>query len=499
MSSVAGDTEQVRPHNSHTFKPVLILTALGIVYGDIGTSPLYVYQAIAQTQGGRLDAASALGSLSLIVWTLIVVVTIKYSLVVMRADNHGEGGILALMSLTRVSWRGRNRYLIACGLIGAALLYGDGMITPAISVLSAVEGLKIASRDFAPYTMPIAAAVLLLLFVVQRLGTAAVGRAFGPLMLLWFISIGVLGLMGVVRAPRVLAAIDPRYGAEFLFHNGITSLAILGGVFLCVTGAEAMYADMGHLGRTPIRIAWIAIVLPALLLNYAGQTALALQKPVAGEGLLFQLAPSWMLYPLVVLATLATIIASQAIITGSFSLTRQAMQLGWLPGMQIDQTSSEQYGQIYVPFVNWLTMAGTILLTVTFARSDRLAGAYGAAVSTTMLMTTAILYRVMLVIWRWRPAVARTVFSLFLAVDIAFFVANLTKIADGGWIPLVIGGAIFRDHDDLARRNRCHASHLRSRCRGRWRSSCASCVTIRSSAVQARRSFSRACANSFRR
>jgi KUP system potassium uptake protein len=291
--------------------------------------------------------------------------------------------------------------------------------------------------------MPIAAAVLLLLFVVQRFGTAAVGRAFGPLMLLWFVSIAVLGLMGVVRAPRVLAAIDPRYGAEFLLHNGVTSLAILGGVFLCVTGAEAMYADMGHLGRAPIRIAWSTIVLPALLLNYAGQTALALDKPVAGEGLLFQLAPSWMLYPLVVLATLATIIASQAIITGSFSLTRQAMQLGWLPGMQIDQTSSEQYGQIYVPFVNWLTMAGTLVLTVTFASSDRLAGAYGAAVSTTMLMTTAILYRVMLVIWRWRPAVARTVFSLFLAVDIVFFVANLTKIADGGWIPLVIGGAIF--------------------------------------------------------
>ncbi|HEY5067469.1 MAG TPA: KUP/HAK/KT family potassium transporter [Xanthobacteraceae bacterium] len=443
MSSVAGDAEQVRPRNSQTFKPILILTALGIVYGDIGTSPLYVFQAIAQTQGGRLDAASALGSLSLIVWTLIIIVTIKYSFVVMRADNHGEGGILALMSLTRVRWRGRNRYLIVCGLIGAALLYGDGMITPAISVLSAVEGLKLASHAFAPYTMPIAAIVLVLLFVVQRFGTAAVGKAFGPLMLLWFVSIAVLGLIGVVRAPRVLVAIDPRYGAEFLFHNGITSLAILGGVFLCVTGAEAMYADMGHLGRAPIRFAWTAIVLPALLLNYAGQTALALQHPVAGEGLLFRLAPSWMLYPLVVLATLATIIASQAIITGSFSLTRQAMQLGWLPGMRIDQTSSEQYGQIYVPFVNWLTMAGTVLLTVIFARSDRLAGAYGAAVSTTMLMTTAILYRVMLVIWRWRTAVALAVFSVFLAVDIAFFVANLTKIADGGWIPLVIGGVIF--------------------------------------------------------
>ncbi len=443
MSSVAGEADLVRPRNLQAFKPILTLTALGIVYGDIGTSPLYVFQTIAQAQNGRLDAASALGSLSLIFWTLIVVVTIKYSLVVMRADNHGEGGILALMSLTRVSWRGRNRYLIVCGLIGAALLYGDGMITPAISVLSAVEGLKVASPAFTPYTMPIAAMVLLLLFVVQRFGTAAVGRTFGPLMLFWFVCIAVLGLTGIIRAPRVLAAIDPRYAVEFLVHDGITSLAILGGVFLCVTGAEAMYADMGHLGRAPIRIAWTAIVLPALVLNYAGQTAIALENPAAGEGLFFQLAPSWMLYPLVALATLATIIASQAIITGSFSLTRQAMQLGWLPGMRIDQTSSEQHGQIYVPFVNWLTMIGTILLTVTFARSDRLAGAYGAAVSTTMLMTTAILYRVMAVIWRWRTAVARAVFSLFLAVDIAFFVANLTKIADGGWIPLVIGGVIF--------------------------------------------------------
>ena len=443
MSSLAGNAEQHRPRIFPAFKPALLISALGIVYGDIGTSPLYVYQAIARTQDGHLDAAAALGSLSLIVWTLVIVVAIKYSLVVMRADNHGEGGILALMSLTRVRWRGRNRYLIACGLIGAALLYGDGMITPAISVLSAVEGLRIASNAFAPYTMPIAAVVLFLLFLAQRLGTEVVGRAFGPLMLLWFICIAVLGAVGVARAPGVLVAIDPRYAAAFLVHSGTSALAILGGVFLCVTGAEAMYADMGHLGRKPIRIAWMAVVLPALLLNYAGQTAIVLQNPAIHDGLLFKLAPSWMLYPLVVLATLATIIASQAIITGSFSLTRQAMQLGWLPGMRIDQTSSEQYGQIYVPFVNWLMMLGTLWLTVEFARSDRLAGAYGAAVSTTMLMTTAILYRVMRSIWRWRPAVSRAVFSVFLVVDITFFVANLTKIVEGGWIPLLVGGLIF--------------------------------------------------------
>jgi KUP system potassium uptake protein len=423
-------------------KPIAILTALGIVYGDIGTSPLYVFHAIAKARGGRFDEMSALGSLSLIFWTLIVVVSLKYALVVMRADNHGEGGILALMSLTRARWRGRNRYLIVFGLIGAALLYGDGMITPAISVLSAVEGLDVASHDFAPYTMPLAAVILLLLFLVQRLGTAAVGKAFGPVMLLWFIVIAVLGAIGIARAPRVIAAVDPLYAGVFLIHNGVASLAILGAVFLCVTGAEAMYADMGHIGREPIRIAWSAIVLPALLLNYAGQTAVALADD-GSRNPFFALVPGWALYPAVALATVATVIASQAIITGAFSLTRQAMQLGWLPGMRIDQTSSEQYGQIYVPFVNWLMMLGTLALTVIFAHSDRLAGAYGAAVSTTMLMTTAILYRIMRVSWRWPIWAAVAVFVLFMIVDVSFFGANLLKIAEGGWIPLLIGGLIF--------------------------------------------------------
>ena len=382
-------------------QPIAVLTALGIVYGDIGTSPLYVYQAIAKTNGGHFGAESALGSLSLIFWTLLIVVALKYALVVMRADNRGEGGILALMSLTRVSWRGRKRYLIAFGLIGAALLYGDGMITPAISVLSAVEGLKNASGDFAPYTMPIAAAVLLALFLVQRFGTAAVGGAFGPLMLIWFAFIAVLGVIGIGKAPHVVVAINPYYAAAFLAHHAASSLAILGAVFLCVTGAEAMYADMGHIGRKPIRIAWSAVVLPALLLNYAGQTALLITIHGGSDSPFFKLVPGWALYPAVALATVATVIASQAIITGSFSLTRQAMQLGWLPGMHIKQTSSEEFGQIYVPFVNWLMMIGTLALTIGFASSDRLAGAYGAAVSTTMLMTTAILYRIMRVLWRW--------------------------------------------------------------------------------------------------
>jgi KUP system potassium uptake protein len=441
--SLVGAAEHSRSQNPGRLEPLRLIAALGIVYGDIGTSPLYVFQAIARINDGHFDEERALGSLSLIFWTLIIVVAVKYALVVMRADNRGEGGILALMSLSRAKWRGRNRYLIACGLIGAALLYGDGMITPAISVLSAVEGLKLASPDFARYTMPIAAVILLLLFVIQRLGTAAVGRAFGPVMLLWFLAIAILGAIGIAKAPHVIVAVDPLRAAAFLVHHGIASLGILGAVFLCTTGAEAMYADMGHLGRAPIRIAWTAIVLPALLLNYAGQTAVVLQSGDGAANPFFVLAPNWLLYPMIVLSTLATVIASQAIITGSFSLTRQAMQLGWLPGMHINQTSSEEYGQIYVPFVNWVMMLGTLALTVTFASSDRLAGAYGAAVSTTMLMTTAILYRIMRVSWRWPAWAAIGVFAGFMTVDVVFFAANLLKIAEGGWIPLVAGGAIF--------------------------------------------------------
>ncbi len=439
-----GADAAAQPIASAPVKPTAILAALGIVYGDIGTSPLYVYHTIAQLHGGGFDELSALGSLSLIFWTLIIIVSIKYALVVMRADNRGEGGILALMSLTRANWRGRNRYLIVCGLIGAALLYGDGMITPAISVLSAVEGLDAASHDFARYTMPLAAVILFALFLVQRFGTAVVGRAFGPLMLLWFITIAVLGAAGIAAEPHVIAAADPRYAASYLIHGGVSSLAILGAVFLCVTGAEAMYADMGHLGRGPIRFAWSIIVLPALLLNYAGQTAAALHHQGGDIGNpFFALVPSFALYPIVILSTMATVIASQAIITGAFSLTRQAMQLGWLPGLPINQTSSEAYGQIYVPFVNWAMMIGTLALTVIFAHSDRLAGAYGAAVSTTMLMTTAILYRIMRVRWRWPWWAAAALFGLFLVVDTAFFGANLLKIAQGGWIPLLVGAVIY--------------------------------------------------------
>lgn len=425
------------------FKSAAILTALGVVYGDIGTSPLYVYRAIGHTIGGQFDEQSALGSLSLIFWTLILTVSVKYCLLVMRADNRGEGGIIALMSLAHASWSGRTRYLIVFGLMGAALIYGDGVITPAISVLSAVEGLNVASRDFAPFAMPAAAAILICLFLIQRFGTAFVGKAFGPVMVIWFATIMGLGIMEISKEPHVLLAASPRYAVMFLADHALSSLAILGAVFLSVTGAEAMYADMGHIGRTPIRIAWFAIVLPALIINYAGQTAISIGQSQPATNPFFQLAPDWALYPLVILATLATIIASQAIITGAFSMTRQAMQLGWLPGMHIEQTSSEEYGQIYVPFVNWAMMAVTLALTISFASSENLAGAYGTAVSTTMLFTSALLYRVMRVSWGWPPATSLAIFCVLMFLDTVFFTANLSKIAEGGWIPILVGSGIF--------------------------------------------------------
>ncbi len=441
--AVSFQAQQPAPATAAQFKSAAILTALGVVYGDIGTSPLYVFRAVGNSIGGRFDEQSALGSLSLIFWTIILIVSVKYCLLVMRADNRGEGGIIALMSLAHASWHGRNRYLIVFGLLGAALIYGDGVITPAISVLSAVEGLNVASSHFAPYEMPIAAAILVCLFLIQRFGTAFVGKAFGPVMVIWFATITGLGIMGVIKEPHVFVAASPRYAIIFLAEHALSSFAILGAVFLSVTGAEAMYADMGHMGRTPIRIAWFAIVLPALLINYAGQTAIAIGQSQPATNTFFQLAPDWSLYPLVILATLATIIASQAIITGAFSMTRQAMQLGWLPGMHIEQTSSEEYGQIYVPFVNWAMMAVTLALTISFASSEKLAGAYGTAVSTTMLLTTALLYRVMRVSWRWPAAPSLVVFCVLMLFDTVFFAANLSKIAEGGWIPLLVGSGIF--------------------------------------------------------
>ena len=441
------------------------LAALGIVYGDLGTSPLYTLETVVQAMGGRFTAESALGVLSLIVWTLILTVSIKYCLFVMRADNQGEGGILALMSLVGANgFTGRARILTMMGLAGAALIYGDGVITPAISVLSALEGVNVVTSALKPYVMPMAVAVLVVFFAAQRFGTAKIGSAFGPIMLAWFLVIGVLGLSGVAQHPIVLTAIDPRHAIGFLAHGGATGFLVLGGVFLCITGAEALYADMGHFGAGPIRLSWYAVVLPALLLSYAGQTGLLIQKGVISGNPFFQLAPAWAVYPLVALATVATIIASQSIVTGSFSMTRQAMQLGWLPGFAIRQTSDRVYGQIYVPTVNWLMMIATIGVTIAFGSSDRLAGAYGTAVSTTMLLTTGLLFVAMVKVWRWPLAISAPVAGLFLIVDTGFFSANLLKIVDGGWLPLSFGVAVFlvmmtwRTGVDAVRANLAQAS-----------------------------------------
>ena len=420
----------------------LTLAALGIVYGDLGTSPLYTFQTIVKTVGGQPSADTALGLLSLVVWALLLTVSVKYCLVVMRADNHGEGGILALMAI--VTHRAdRIGPLIVMGLFGAALIYGDGILTPAISVLSALEGLNVVTEAFKPYILPGALLILLALFGAQTFGTARIGRVFGPVMTVWFVTIGGLGLLAILRRPDVLLAIDPRHAIAFMAQQGWHAFVVLGGVFLAITGGEALFADMGHIGRAPIRIAWFGMVLPALLLSYAGQTALLLENPALDGNPFFKLAPDWAVVPLVLLATCATVIASQAIITGAFSLTRQAMQLGWFPGLRIRQTSDEEYGQIYVPVVNWTMMLCTLALTFAFGSSDKLAGAYGTAVSTTMLLTTALLFAVMRRVWQWPALLACAMAGAFLVLDLAFFAANALKLLEGGWIPLVLGVFIF--------------------------------------------------------
>src|SRR5450755_4743083 len=418
--------------------------ALGVVFGDLGTSPLYTLQTVVQATGGRFTTQSALGVLSLIVWTLIITISIKYCLFVMRADNRGEGGILALMSLVGANgFTPGLRLLTGMGLLGAALIYGDGVITPAISVLSALEGVNAVTNDFRPYVMPMAVVILLVLFSAQRFGTEKIGRAFGPVMMLWFLVIALLGIASILKRPEVIAAVDPRYAVRFMMASGRAGFLVLGGVFLCITGGEALYADMGHFGKAPIRRSWYLIALPALLLSYAGQTAFLLDKGSVSGNPFFLIAPSWSILPLVALATVATIIASQAIITGSFSMTRQAMQLGWLPGVSIRQTSDLVYGQIYVPVVNWLLMVATVAVTIAFGSSDRLAGAYGTAVATTMLLTTILLYKAMRDVWRWPAVVAGGVAGFFVMVDDSFFLANLVKIAEGGWLPLSFAAILF--------------------------------------------------------
>src|SRR6202035_2599918 len=435
----AGDVGRQPPQGK---LPVLALSALGIVFGDIGTSPLYTFKTILGTAEASPDAAVVLGVLSLVLWTLFIVTTVKYVSFAMRVDNDGEGGILALMALLGVKKQQRPT-IVAVGLFGAALIYGDGAITPAISVLSALEGVNMATPALQPYVVPAAVAIVVALFAIQSQGTAAIGHLFGPVMLVWFLAIAAMGVSGIVQHPTVFAAINPLYGLSYLFSNGITGFWVLGAVFLCVTGAEALYADMGHFGRGPIKLAWFAIVFPSLILNYAGQAALVLEGAPTDGNIFFRLCPQVLLLPLIVLATVATIIASQSIITGAFSMTRQAIQLGWLPRLTIKQTSSEGYGQIYVGVVNWLLMIVTVGLTIGFGKSDHLASAYGIAVSLTMLMTSALLFIAMREIWGWSLLAAGAVAGFFLVIDSAFFLANLTKIAEGGYVPLLLAIAVY--------------------------------------------------------
>jgi KUP system potassium uptake protein len=418
------------------------VAALGIVFGDIGTSPLYTLKTAFDYLHGDATPDRVLGILSLVIWTLFLITSIKYVTVAMSIDNDGEGGILALMSLLGIKQR-RRPLIVMLGLLGAALIYGDGAITPAISVLSALEGLDIAAPAVTPYVVPAAVLILLALFAVQPLGTSRIGATFGPIMLVWFVTIGALGLWGIAQHPSVLLAINPYYGARLIATNGFSGFLVLGGIFLCVTGAEALYADMGHFGKGPIRIAWSWIVFPCLVLNYAGQCAIALRGESIANNIFYRLCPEQLLIPLVCLATVATIIASQSIITGAFSMTRQAIQLGYLPRLHITQTSERGYGQIYVGVVNWLLMAVTIMLTVLFHKSDNLAAAYGIAVSLTMLMTSFLLFIAMREMWQWRLATSLAVAGLFVVVDAGFFAANSVKIADGGYVPLLLAAIVY--------------------------------------------------------
>ncbi len=447
----------------------LSLGSLGIVYGDIGTSPLYALrECFAPEHHLAPTAANVLGVLSLIFWALIIVISVKYIAFVMRADNQGEGGIVALMSL--IDPRGgskRRMALLGIGLFGAALLYGDGMITPAISVLSAVEGLGVATPAFEPYIVPITIAIIILLFLIQKRGTAGIGAIFGPVTLVWFATIAALGAHQIARNPHILLAVNPAHAWRFFAANGAAGFFALGAVFLVVTGGEALYADMGHFGSRPIRLTWFAVVLPSLLLNYFGQGALILANPYAVENPFYLLAPEWLLYPLVALATMATVIASQALISGAFSITSQAMQIGLTPRMSVEHTSAREIGQIYIPGVNWALMLACIGLVLGFRSSTNLASAYGVAVTATMVITTLLFFVVARERWRWSLALSGTVAGIFLAVDLAFFAANIVKIDDGGWFPLLVGAIIFtlmmtwrRGRDILDRRLKADALPL---------------------------------------
>ena len=434
-------------YHQHAGSPwFLALTALGVVFGDIGTSPLYAFQVALSGLGHPVPTvADVLGIVSLILWALVVMVSLKYVVFILRADNDGEGGILALLSLVAaeaVAEGAKLPVLVLLGVVGASLLYGDGVITPAISVLSAMEGLKLVAPGFESFILPATIAILVGLFVIQRHGTHSIGKLFGPVMVIWFVVIGVLGAANILIAPAILRAVNPAEAAHFLIADPKISFVVIGAVFLALTGGEALYADMGHVGATAIRRAWFGLVLPALLLNYFGQGALILSHPAAADNPFYKLAPGWALIPMVLLATAATIIASQALVSGVFSLTRQAMQMGLSPRARITPTSADEAGQIFVPAANWLLMAGTLLTVVLFRSSENLAAAYGIAVSGTMLITTILLYRVAVHRWRWPRGAAIPIIAVFGAIDATFLVSNSLKIVEGGWFPLIIAGLL---------------------------------------------------------
>jgi KUP system potassium uptake protein len=425
----------------------LSLAALGVVYGDIGTSPLYTMKEVfAGNHPIPLTPENVLGILSLILWSLLVIVSVKYVIFIMRADNRGEGGIMALIALALHDARGnarREKMIMLFGILGAGMFYGDGVVTPAISVLSAVEGLEVATPALKPFIIPITLLVLFFLFFVQRKGTASIGSLFGPLMMLWFSTLAILGVYNLLAHPGVLRALDPSYGINFLFENRAIAIVAMGAVVLSVTGAEALYADMGHFGRKPIQLAWFSFVLPALILNYFGQGALLLAEPAAVQNPFYHMAPDWALYPLVALSTVATVIASQAVISGAFSVTRQAMQLGFVPRFEVQFTSAKEQGQIYLPGINWGLFAAVVVLVLGFKSTNNLAAAYGIAVTGDMVITSLLATVVAAKVWGWGWSRAIALFTCFLVVELTFLFANLLKIPDGGWFPLVAGAAVF--------------------------------------------------------
>jgi len=424
----------------------LTLGAIGVVYGDIGTSVLYAVKEVFGAGHVPFTHDNVLGIMSIFFWTLTVIVSIKYVVLVLRADNHGEGGLVAMLALASQSVKDKpqlRRWLLGVGIFGTCLFYGDGVITPAISVLSAVEGLEVVSPAFKKAVIPLTLLILFGLFFVQKRGTAGIGKFFGPITLVWFAVIALLGLSHIVNNPAILWALSPHHALGFIFHNPVIAFIILGAVVLCVTGAEALYADLGHFGKKPIRLAWFSVVMPALTLNYFGQGALLLQNPEAVKNPFFMMAPDWALLPLVGLATMATVIASQALITGAFSVTKQVIQLGYLPRLQVQHTSVKDTGQIYMPFVNWGLFAAIVMAVVMFRSSSNLAAAYGIAVTLDMLITTVLTFFVIRYAWKYPLGLCIAATGVFFVVDLAFFASNAMKLLDGGWFPLMIGGAIF--------------------------------------------------------